>query len=160
MVAGGEIPNSDVDEFLPITDIEVLGALAKDATDATNQGNGGSHDAAIRIVNRQHFKTIYTRNPEDLEINPEPGKAVHTALADQFGPDNVRLDEYTPGGAVIDFPVLQADKRIVAAQVVSDILKHIPPAVISFVFIEPTMRDTAQAWLHENRETILAESLE
>ena len=146
----------DVDKFLEITDIEVLAALAKEAV---NHGDGSSHDAAVRIVKRHHFKTVYSQSPTDLDANSEPGKAIYTALAEQFGADNVRLDEYAPHGAVIDFPVLQPDKRIVAAQVVSGILKHIPPAAINFVFIEPTMRDAAQVWLRENLATVLAESV-
>ena len=148
--------STDVNEFLQITDIEILAAIAEEAR---REGDGIHHEAAVRIVKRQHFKRVYSRNPEDLEINPEPAKAVYTALAEQFESDNVRLDEYAPRGAVIDFPVLQADKRIVAAQVVSDILKHIPPAVISFVFIEPAIRDVAQGWLRENLAKVLAESV-
>ena len=153
----GGVFSTTLDEFLKVTDIEILAAIAGEAE---GDGTGTHHAAALRIVKRQHFKRVYSQSPTDLDANSEPGKAIYTALAERFGADNIRLDEYAPHGAVIDFPVLHPDKRIVAAQVVSGILKHIPPAVVNFVFIEPSMRNAAQEWLRDNRATVLAESVE
>ncbi len=143
---------TSVDAFLEITDIEVLAALAKEAG---NDGAGSSHDAAIRIVKRRHFKTVYSRNPADLEVNPEPGKAIWQALTEQFGPDNIKLDQYSPSGSVVDFPVLEVDKRIVSSSVISGILKHIPPPAIDFIFAAPTIRDEVRVWLGQNRDKVL-----
>lgn len=113
------------------------------------------HEAACRIADRKHFKVVYSRNPDDIRKHPEPGKVVYTALAGEFGRFNVYRDVWTEKEAVIDFPVLDRDGRIVSALDLSDTLKHIPVAAIDFVFVEPTLRDTARKWLDERRSEIL-----
>ena len=90
---GGRFPTG-VDEHLKITDSEVTAAIR---AAAIREGEPG-HDPASRIVNRQHFKRIYERNPFDLDKTLEPGKAVHDAAVARYGQEKVRYDPYSKGG--------------------------------------------------------------
>ena len=63
-------------EFLKISDIEVLAGIRKQATEGL--------EAASRIAQRQHFKVAYERHTQDLQLNPEPGTAISRALMDVY----------------------------------------------------------------------------
>ena len=149
LLPGGVFPTAP-HEFLKFTDVEVLAAIYEQT------GNGSEY--AKRIANRQHFKVAYSRNPDDLRVHAEPGRAVSQALAKEFSKGNVKLDSLVPRGYEPNFPVLQPDGRIVSSLVMSDMLQHIPVAAIDFVFVEPLIRDDARKFIHENRGEILAES--
>ena len=140
------------DEFLALSDVEVLAGIYGEV-----RRNDDSNLCvyAKRIANRRHFKVAYERNPEDLNLNLEPGSSIATALIERFGPDNVRQDRYVPGGSAFDFPVLMADRRLLSSLAVSDILQHLPTAAIDFVFVEPSLRDEARNWVADNRQRIL-----
>lgn len=144
---GGKFTTKPQDH-LELSDIEVLAAIRKES-------RSGS-DAATRIANRQHFKVAYERNPGDQRLNLEASEFVHRAMEKEFGKDKVMLDSYEPSGSVIDFPVLQPDKRIVSSTGHSDLLQRIPTAAIGFVFVEPSIRARAQEFVRENREPILS----
>ena len=145
----GVFPTSP-EEFLKLTDIEVLAAIYEEAR------NGS--DLATRIAERQHFKVAYRRTPDDLVVHPEPGRAVSEALGEKFGRQGVMLDSYVPRGYSSDFPVLQADGRIMSSLVVSTLLPHIPVAAIDFVFVDQSIRGEAQRFIAENRTEILSKS--
>ncbi len=142
-------PTSTAD-FLKLTDVEILAAIYEKARTGS--------EMAARIARRQHFKVAYSRNPDDLSLNPEPGKAISQALTTEFGQDKVILDNYIPPAHVFDFPVLQSDGRIASSLAVSDMLQHIPIAAIDSVFVEPAIRDKAMEFINHNREQILAET--
>ncbi len=143
---GGKF-ETDLQTFLELSDIEVLAAIRE-------RSKNGS-DPANRIANRQHFKVAYSRNPGDQLVNIEASKYVSRALVKEFGEYNVKLDIYEPRGGVIDFPVLQPDMRIVSSTGVSDLLQHIPTAVIGFVFVEASIRAKAQQFVNEHLQCIL-----
>ena len=141
--------STDIQDFLRLSDVEVLAAIREQAV-------GGS-EHAMRISARQHFKVAYRRNPDDLKLIQEPGKAVSRALSKKFGDSKVKLDSYVPSGQNPDFPVLQSDNRIVSSLTASALLQHIPPSAIDFVFVEPTIRDEAREFVEANRQDILIE---
>ena len=143
----GGVFNSNSQEFLELSDIEVLAGIRQGA----NQGS----DSAARIAQRRHFKVAYSRNPDDLRINPEAGKAIGHALSEKYGTETVKLDNYVPSRSSFEFPVLQSDGRIGTSQDVSDLLGHIPITAIDFVFVDPSIRTEAQAFIRGNRESIL-----
>ena len=88
-------------------------------------------------------------------MNVEASEYIHRALIQEFDEDKVRLDTYEPSGSVIDFPVLQADQRIVSSSGISDLLRRIPTAAVGFVFVEPSIRPKAQRFIEDNRKSIL-----
>ena len=77
----------DVEQHLEKTDVEVTVALRE----ALQEGRAG-HRHACRIMQRRHFKCIYERNPNDIALNPEAGRAVFDVLCNKYGPENVRRD--------------------------------------------------------------------
>ena len=145
----GHFPTATKD-FLELTDIEVFAAM--------RQGTKNVSEHAQRIMERNHFRVVYSWDPEDLKANPEPGKAIGQALAQKFGKDRIRLDSYTPRGEPFDFPVLQSDERIASSALLSLVLSNIPLAIIDYVFVDPAIRDEARRFVAENREELLAES--
>lgn len=147
---GGKF-STDIADHLRMTDNEVSAALFEAASDPTKPG----HEKARRIVHRGHFRVLYQRHPEDLEINIEAGQAVFEAAKQKFGADNVRHDSYTQRGSEIDFPVQTKDGRIAPSISISEILKNLPISAIDYVFIIPEKLDEAKSWLNDNRAQII-----
>lgn len=73
----------DPEAHLKMTDNEVAAGLAESVAE---QSPGHVH--ARRIVERQHFKVVYERNPDDVRVNPEAGRAVYDSLVSEFGGDD------------------------------------------------------------------------
>ena len=143
---------TNLNEFLSLTDNEVLVELRKAAEDSSHPG----HDPAVRIVNRKHFKVLYERNPNDSEKNPECGAAVYDAACERFGKDAVRHDRYRQKGSSVVFPVRNRDGRIVSSFAASDVLQKVPLVNIDYVLIAPEKLAEANTWLKEERERIIA----
>ena len=91
--------STTVIDHLNITDNEVTAAMLKAAFDADQKG----HLHARRVVRREHFKTIYQRTAEDVQINPDSGRAVFQALCDELGSDHFRHDQFGERDAEHDF---------------------------------------------------------
>jgi hypothetical protein len=139
-------------EFLGWTDNEVLSELRRSAMRAELPG----HEHATRILSRDHFKLVYSRNPDDISMNPNPADAISRALIAEFGPENVRKDAYRPKSSSQNFPVLERDDRIVSSQQVSETLRNLPIVALDYVFVSPSLRDSAQKLLKEKRKEILS----
>lgn len=143
----GSFPTS-VEQLMDYTDVEVLYAIFRAAADADTNG----HDAAKRILRRKHFKIVYSRNPADAEIYPDPGYAVYEGLSADLSPSTVVHDRYIDKGGVFDFPILEKDGRIVPA---SDILVNIPHVSVDNVCVDPEYVDRANALLESERDRYL-----
>jgi hypothetical protein len=142
---------TELDEFLRLTDNEVLAEIAKAAAD----GSHPAHEPADRIVHRKHFRVLYERNPYDAEKNPDAGEAIYEAACREFGPESVRHDRYTQKGSATAFPVRLRDGRIVSSLAVSEVLNRLPLVNLDYVFVAPEIRSEAEAWLESNREQII-----
>ncbi|MBP8645495.1 MAG: HD domain-containing protein [Syntrophobacteraceae bacterium] len=143
--------STDIGKFLSITDNEVTAALLRAAFDECE--NGYLH--ARRIVCREHFKRLYERNPNDVEINPEAGQAIFEALCQEFGTDLFRRDRYSQKGGAPDFPVRMRDDRIVSSLAISEVLNKVPLFSVDYVFADRDTFDTAKAYLERNREELI-----
>jgi len=146
---GGKFP-TDIEQHLQITDNEVMAAVLKAARNEKAEG----HEPAKRIVHRLHFRCLYQRNPDDIEVNPAAGDHVFEAAKLKFGESHVRRDQYTKGGAP-DFPVKARDERIVSSASLSETLSRELLTVVDLVFIDPRDMKQAEVWLDENRQTII-----
>lgn len=142
---------TDIGEFLSITDNEVTAAFLQAAFDTGKP----AHSHARRIVRREHFKRLYERNPNDVEINPEAGQVIFNALKEKFGDDLFRHDRYSQEGSSPDFPVRMRDGRIVSSLAVSEVLNNVPVLSVDYVFAERDIFDRAEKWLTENLNTII-----
>jgi len=149
-LTAGEFPTAPGDH-LKITDNEVTAATLNSARDSSAAG----HDAARRIVQHEHFRLLYKRNPDDVKKNPEAAKAIFEAATQKFGKDNVRQDRYPGKGGITDFPVRLKDGRIASSLSVSEVLIDVPVAAFDYVFIAPSLEDEAKKWLGDNREKII-----
>lgn len=143
--------STDIYELLNITDNEVTSGILETARNSTLKG----HISANRIVNRDHFRLIYQRNPEDVDINIEAGKAVFEAAIKEYGAENVRHDPYTQKGSLLHFPVLAADKRILQSVSMSETIKKLPIMAVDYVFINSIYKERAQKWLNKNLKEII-----
>jgi len=144
---------TNLDEHYALTDIEVMAALRNAVDDECDVG----HRHAARILKRQHFRVLYSRNPYDTDENPDSVSLVHEAACREFGEENVRVDTYEQKGSVLpDFPVLKLDGRIVSSVAESQTLGRLPLIATGDVFINPEYLEQAQKWLNENRESIIS----
>jgi HD superfamily phosphohydrolase len=146
----------DLEAHLQKTDNEVFIGLFEAARDQNHPG----HEHAKRIVNRDHFRLLYGRNPDDISINPEAAKSIFKEASEKFGIENVRYDTYKQKGGAYDFPVYNDDGRTVSALSISDVLKNLPIVAVDFIYINPERRSAAEEWLKENREHIIRPRIE
>lgn len=147
---GGRFP-VDVAEHLNLTDNEVMAGIWRASRDPDLPG----HDVAKRIVMRNHYRVLYTRNPDDVLKCREAGLAIYTAACAEFGEENVRHDRPKIPASQVAFPVLEPDGRIVSSLLKSDALRYIPEVAVDTVYIRPELLDAGRAWLNENRESII-----
>ena len=146
---GGKF-STDIESHLEITDNEVMSAILKAARDEKAPG----HEPAKRIVCREHFRCLYQRNPDDIDVNPAAGDQIFEATKAKFGDPSVRRDYYQKGQAT-DFPVKAKDGRIISATSLSETLRSQLLATVDLVFIDPQYIRQAEAWLNDNRQTII-----
>ena len=143
----------DLEDHLAMTDELVTVGIADSAADPDHP----AHDPARRLKDRDHFRVLWSRNPNDLKRNPESGRLVFEAAVDRFGEEAVRRDRRSPRGASIEFPILLSDRRIASAGAVSSVIGDIPDTAFDYVFIDPVREAEAKRWLGEEREKILPE---
>ena len=106
----GKFPTAP-DQHLAITDHEVTAAIWKAARDTGLPG----HEPARRIVERDHYRLIYQRNPEDTLVNPFAAEDVFLAASKKFGDQRVRRDSFPAKDAAVDFPILKKDGDVASS---------------------------------------------
>jgi HD superfamily phosphohydrolase len=143
--------STHLDAHLQLTDHEVMAAILAASRHDARPG----YEPARRIVERDHFRTLYQRNPNDIAVNPDAARAIAEAASCKFDDSNVHYDSYREKNRPLDFPVLMRDDRIVPCLEVSDTLKNVPYVAVDFVFIAPQLREKAEAWLRAQRDTII-----
>ncbi|MFV1977044.1 MAG: HD domain-containing protein [Candidatus Scalindua sp.] len=143
--------STDINEYLAMTDNEVITELLKAANDTDNP----YHNLACRIVCHEHFKELYRRNPNDVNINPEAGQAIYKAAQKEFGPDKFRHDRYTQKSGAPEFPVKTNDDKIVSSLAISTTLCNLPVISIDYVFADRDILEKAFNWLEKNRYNII-----
>ncbi len=147
---GGRFP-VDVTGHLNLTDNEVMAGIWRASRDPDLPGHG----VAKRIMMRDHYRVLYTRNPDDVLKCREAGLAIYTAASAVFGEENLRHDRPKIPASQAAFPVLEPDGRIVSSLLKSDALRHIPEVAVDTVYIRPELLVAGRAWLNENRENII-----
>ena len=146
----------ETQKFLDTTDIEIMTAMGNAAKDSNLAG----HDPAKRIVDRHHYRLVYSLNLKDYQINTEPGKAIYQALCEQYDHNLIRHDSSTEKGGVFDFPVLERDSRVNSSLVASQLLGIIPRVAVDYVFAASEIFGDVREWLKNNREDILSSPVE
>ena len=131
----GKFPK-DPRRHLMITDNEITTAMLSAAADPKQK----AHAEAKRIIERNHFKTLYHRDLGEFREYPRGLKNLVDALEAEFGAANILASEYIEKGGPPDFPVELKDRRRSSSVAVSDVLKSLPVVSVGFIFIEPTLR--------------------
>jgi len=150
ILPGGTFP-TDIDEYICLTDNEIMTEMYRAYRDPEHP----AHEHATRIMERKHFKMLYSRNPIDSAKAPEAGKAIFDAACDHFGKENVRYDIHVQKGSDVTFPVLEMDDRVLASRDISEVLGKLPVVKIETVYIEPGLEEDAKDWLHREQEGII-----
>ena len=133
------------------TDVEVMSAILEAAKKPSSPG----HDPARRIVNREHFRVVYSRASGDVERHPNPGQAIYEALSDKYEDENVHHDKYEDTGRVDDLRVLGNDDRVTSAL---EMLEGIPRLIVDCVYVAPHLVSEVTSWLQSNREDIFEQA--
>ena len=144
----GGLFSTDPEMHLKITDNEVTAGFVASA----GAGERLGHVHARRIVERKHFKVVYERNPDDVRINPDAGRAVYEGLVGEFGTDDIRRDYYRQRSGAPDFPVKLRNDDVVSSVTVSETLKHLPVVLVDYVFAERSQVEKVKAWVRERRQ--------
>jgi uncharacterized protein len=146
----GQLPTKVEDHLAP-TDNDVLAAIAKAARDPGMTG----HEPARKIARREHFRTLYKRNPSDQTRNKLSVDLVYKAMVAEFGNDAIRIDRYVPKSKGINFPVLTSENRIESSVSLSETLEKVPAFSVGTLFVHPDLRKKAKRYLHDRRDTII-----
>lgn len=142
--------STKVDDILKITDNEVIVELRKAALDNEHPG----HIHAKRIIEHNHFKKFYKRNPVDQKINFNSGELVYKAACEKFGEEFVRHDRYTQRGGSQPFPVQDYEKILPSIEL-SDTIADMPVVATDFVFVDSESLIAAKKWIEEEHDNII-----
>ncbi len=148
--------STEINQHLRLTDNEVISALRKTAEDRSH----GSFMHSDRIINRKHFKLIYSRNPNDIILNVDAVDRIWVTLVSKYGKENLRRSSYIEKGNLIDFPVQEYDQTIISSVYESDVLKTLKPIHIDYIFINPDLKDETRKWLAKNKNEIIQNTKE
>lgn len=151
---GGQFPD-DVDDYLRLTDDELLSVIFSVRDQASELGN-----RARRLSDRGHFRVLYQRHPSDLKITIDAAKAVFVAAQEEFGEDSVKYWGMNNEAGAIVFPVLMRDGRVVSSIEASEELRRVPAVRQEYVFVDPALRSDAEMWLGRTKSAILERAKE
>jgi hypothetical protein len=158
----------DAPFHLSQTDNEVLAAMRLAAKDESAPGSS----AARAILERGHFRRVYTRNPSDEALvegaikagdlvpsseqtDLSPAYFLTEHLNREFGSDNIHYDKYFQNTNSAVFPVLMPDERIETSTQVSEVIRNIPLTKVTYIFASPAVAENATDWIAKNRVAVL-----
>lgn len=139
---------SDPAGHLAFTDNEVWAAILAAARNSDEPG----HEAARRIVERDHFRIVDERGPTDP---PEAIPAIADALRAKFGPEHVRYGKSPNRGDAPDFSVRERDGEVGSSLSRSEVLRQLPASRDEYVFMPQNLRQEAKTWLADSRDEIV-----
>ena len=143
--------STDISEHQRLSDNEVL----IEASRAANDRSAPGHEAADRIVNRNHFRRLYTPTREEKAEYGDPLANVFDACVSQYGNDMVHKSEYSQPKQAPNFPVLTSEDQLVSSHSLSDVLQQIPIVDVGVLLVAPELAKDASRWLGEKKESIL-----
>lgn len=151
----GSMFPTDIDGHLARADSEILVAIRE----AVANPSAAGHDAARRIVAREHFRIAYARRPDDVGARSLATEAIAAAAAEEFGDENVRYAASPRRGEPPDFPVLDRDGSSVSSLSLSEVLPKLPASRDEYVFVEPSLRQRAKQWIADHRKDIIDQAV-
>ena len=147
----------DLKEHLDLTDNEIMSNILEAARTPSHPGN----IPARLIVERDHFRLLYRRNPDDVKISDGlAGELVRDAAIRRYGETSVHYFSKREKDSGIDFPVWSPDRRIASSITYSEVLQKVPVVAVDYVFIAHEKQQDALTWLKDNRQNIIKPSKE
>ena len=147
-----------VESLLDSTDNEVFVALEKARRDKQDPG----HAAARCLLDRQHFRLLYQRNPADDQLNAEAFSIVATSLKKEFGDEAIVIytkDKKKPEKIAEDlnFPVSQpGSSETVSSLSLSQILQVLPQPNYAYLYGPSQIRESVSQWLKTHKNDLLS----
>lgn len=142
---------SDLAGHLATTDNEIATAMAVATRDPALAG----HLAAKLIVDRTHYRRVYSRNPAIDQNRLDAGAVIFAAVIEKFGEANVRFDSYRQKSNPSDFPVLCDGGIVQSSLSLSEVLVKTPLTAVDFIFCEKEIADEVRRWIEANQIDIL-----
>ena len=128
----GQFP-TEIDRLQSISDVDVLSALAEAVADTSAAG----YEAADRIVNRKHFRRLYSQTRGDKALHENPLAEISWAAARKYGEEQVLTKSYRQAEPTSTFPVRNSDGAIVSSHTISEVSQRTPPVDVGVVLIAP-----------------------
>jgi hypothetical protein len=104
---------------------------------------------------RNHFKLVYARSEQDLEIHLQAGSVIFEEVKKRFGPDLVRRDTYTGKKGAIDFPVLTREDEFISSLQMSETLQKLPIIKLDATYVDRSIAEEVGQWLKKDRNKVL-----
>lgn len=143
----GKLP-TDWREYRQLTDNEVWAAIYE----SFRSEESPTHAEAARIIRREHYRTVYTRNLADDERYPALWNELEEGLVSRFG-DRILADRHvTKRSDPASFPVRTENGDIANSLALSNVLLKLPPATFGYIFADQSVYDDAYKWVQEKRK--------
>ncbi len=147
---GGKF-SQDWKKLIRIADDEVLTAARKSAADLKNK----NCKLAMRVLSRQHFRTVFQLVGTHQQENPTIFDEVLEYAKREFGEDKIRSDNYKQKSEIIDFLVLTEDGSVVSSKLESGVITNIPPIHIGLIFADPEIKEEAKQKIDAHLHNLL-----
>jgi HD superfamily phosphohydrolase len=140
----------DVAEHLKMTDTEVITGMRLASADPSAKG----HEPARRIMRREHFRWVAEITDVDRKSDPDAAEKLASELREKFGSGAVITDRYIQKGKGVRFPVQTRDGKIEWSTNLSATLKQVPTFTVEYVFVDPSIADSAKRHVGRFREQL------
>ena len=150
----GRFP-TEVDKLQSLTDNEILAALANAAVNTSAAG----HETADRIMNRKHFRRLYTQTRGDKAVHETPLSTIAEAATRKYGKEQILTKGYRQSEPMTNFPVHGSDGTVVSSHTISDTLQRTPIVDVGVILIAPELADDARLWLKAEKDSILSQAM-
>ena len=148
--------STNIDDHQRLNDNQVLSEISRVANDTSAPGQ----EAADRIVNRKHFRRLYTPTREEKAEHDDPLTAVFDGCVSKYGKDKVHKSEYNQPRQAPNFPVLTSEDEPVSSHSLSEVLQQIPIVDVGVLLVAPEIAKDASGWLGEEKVSILKRAQE
>lgn len=135
----GQFP-TDWKEMVRLTDNEVMSRMRI----VGNDGDLPGFEPARRILQHDHFQTVYELVSTHKERKPTILDEVFEFAVDNYGPSFVRKDSYQPASEAQVFWVENDTDNLELSVQVSSVIANIPSHGFGFVFAAPAVANDAR----------------
>jgi uncharacterized protein len=141
----------NLDGHLRMDDVVILRSIQEAANNIGHRG----HEPARRIVQRDHYKLVYSANQNDLARNPEAARYVSEALRVKFPEAIVYHDRLPPKRSGQLFPVRMHDGRIMNSVSLSDLMASGLSNPVDYVYMDDRYLAVGEGFLRARLEDII-----